>query len=142
MQPDETETGRPSENDTDHSDAEQIGRLLERVDVREGWAVEQDGSSLTLDYEAVSEYRDRLKRQSPPGIDVNYIGSMWMLASHDRIGEGLGIEHQGILNLGSGVDCHHLDDAVEAVEHGMEQVEQSVGEELDDTHTVRGWPYA
>lgn len=125
---------------TDAEYESEMQRLLEEVDIRDDWTAEVEGSTLTLDYEAVPLHR--LERRARPGIDVNYIGGMWMLASHDRIGEGLGIEHQGILNQGSGVDCQHLDDAAEAVEHGMKQVEKAVGEELRDAHTARGFPYA
>jgi len=119
-------------------DTKQNERLLERVDVPEGWAVHWDDDTLTFDYRAVPLHR--LQRRSWPGIDSNYIGEMWMLASHDSIGHGLNIEHQGIINHGKTVDCQHLDDAVAAVEHGFARIELAVGEELDDGHTVKQWP--
>lgn len=66
---------------------------------------------------------------------------MWMLSSHDSIGDGLDIEHQGIVNHGKGVDCQHLDDAVKAAENGMERVEIEVGKELENTHDTDGLRY-
>lgn len=120
-------SGSPQEND-----------LLDRVEIPDGWAVERDGKTLELDYEAVPF--GRLERQSTPGIDIVQAGGLWMLASHDRIGRGLDIEHQGIVNHGKTVDCQHLDDAVKAVEHGMERIENSVGEEIRSAHKPKLLP--
>ncbi|WP_135666645.1 hypothetical protein [Halorhabdus rudnickae] len=114
--------------------------LLDQVDIPDGWISQWDGETLSLTYKAVP--LDRLSRRSWPGIDINYIGQMWMLASYDSIGHDLGIDHQGILNHGKTVDCQQLDDAVEATEHGMKRVEEEVGEELDEAHQTGEWPYA
>lgn len=110
-----------------------IAEFEESVELPDSWTVEKDGRTLTFDYEAVPE--SRLQRQSPPGIDVNYIRGMWMLASHDSIARGFDRDHQGVLARGKSIDCQHRDDAVSAIEHAMERVEEFVGEELQDGHS-------
>lgn len=115
-------------------------KLLEQVEVTDGWNVLWNSDTLIINYKAVP--LKRLQRRSWPGIEINFIGGMWMLSSHDNIGDGLGIEHQGIVNHGKTVDCQHLDDTQSAVNHGMDRIERLVGEELDDGHVVRGWPHA
>ena len=124
----------------DEPGSEQCERLLESIEVSDGWEVSWERDSLKINYTVAPT--KRLKRKTVPGIHVSYIGSMWMLASGDSIGHGLGIEHAGILNHGKTVDCQHLDDAVAAVENGIERIEEAVGEELQEAHEVRGWPHA
>lgn len=118
----------------------EMQHLLEEVTLGESWTAEVDGKTLTLDYEAVP--LDRLERKSRPGVDVSYIGGMWMFASHDRIGDGLELDNENITNHGAGVDCPDFDDAVTVLEHGMEKVELGVGEELADVHEPGVFPYA
>ena len=114
-------------------------RLLNALDLPSGWTVaENDGESVTLNYTAVP--RTRLARRSWPGIDVTHTGPIWMLLSHDSIGRGFDRDHAGIVAHGKSIDCTHFDDAVAAVEHALERVEQSVGEELRDAHKPRMLP--
>lgn len=111
-------------------------RVLDAIELRDGWEVSADGegpfSSLELDYRAVP--LARLNRSSWPGLDVSASGIVVTVMSHDRIAPGFDRNHQGILARGKCIDCQHFDDAVAAVEHAMKRVEESVGEELRDGH--------
>lgn len=109
-----------------------IETFKEDVDLRDHWTVEADQRTLTFTYEAVPQ--SRLQRSSRPGVDVNFIRGAWMLASDDRIASGFDRDHQGILARGTSIHCQHRDDAVAALEHATERVEESVGEELRDGH--------
>lgn len=111
-------------------------RLLDDIELRDGWEISDDGegpfSSLELDYRAVPLVR--LNRSSWPGLDVTESGSMMTVMSHDRIAAGFDKDHQGVHARGKTIDCQHLDAAVAAIEHAMQRVEKSVGEELQRSH--------